>query len=120
MGLAWQQGPLSGKAVGRFFVAQPLPERLLFAERLRRRMCVRFCGEWIADSEEVLLHEPGHYPVAYFPVSSVYDGSWCLRRGPTTRHRELGETSWFSRRTAPATWSEQLGSAPSCPAMPRS
>ncbi|MFE4817498.1 hypothetical protein ACFRFU_13930 [Streptomyces sp. NPDC056704] len=43
-----------------------MPERLLFAERLRR-MRVRFGGEWIADSEDVvLLHEPGRYPVAHF------------------------------------------------------
>jgi hypothetical protein len=60
MGLAWQQGPLSTKSVGRFLVADPLPERLLFAEPLRRRMRVRFGGQWVVDSENVvLLHEPG-------------------------------------------------------------
>jgi hypothetical protein len=32
MGLAWQQGPLANKSIGRFLVARPLPERLLFAE----------------------------------------------------------------------------------------
>ena len=59
-------------AVGRFLVPDPLPERLLFAEPLRRRMRVRFGGEWIADSEDVvLLHEPGRYPVAYFPLGDV-------------------------------------------------
>jgi hypothetical protein len=72
MGLAWQQGPLAPGAIGRFLVPDPLPERLLFAEPLRRRMRVRFGGEWIADSEDVvLLHEPGHYPVAYFPAGAV-------------------------------------------------
>ena len=43
MGLAWQQGPLARGAIGTFLVAEPLPERLLYAEPLRRRMRVR-CG----------------------------------------------------------------------------
>ncbi|MCQ4079075.1 DUF427 domain-containing protein [Streptomyces sp. RB6PN25] len=35
-------------------------------------MRVLFNGEWIADSEDViLLHEPGRYPVAYFPRAAV-------------------------------------------------
>lgn len=34
MDLAWQQGPLGTKPVGQFPVAQPLPERLPFAEPL--------------------------------------------------------------------------------------
>lgn len=59
MGLAWQQGPLATGSVGHFLTPQPLPERLLFAEPLRRRMRVRFADQWIADSEDVLLlHEP--------------------------------------------------------------
>jgi hypothetical protein len=45
MGLAWQQGPLSERSVGHFRSPVPLPERLLFAEPLRRRMRVRFGGE---------------------------------------------------------------------------
>jgi hypothetical protein len=65
MGLSWQQGPLAPGAIGRFLIPGPLPERMLFAEPLRRRMRVRFGGAWIADSEDVvLLHEPGRYPVA--------------------------------------------------------
>jgi uncharacterized protein (DUF427 family) len=96
MGLSWQQGPLSAAAVGRFLVPDPLPERLLFAEPLRRRMRVRFHGEWIADSEDVvLLHEPGRYPVAYFPVADVAPG--VLEPLDTvTQHRDLGATSWFA------------------------
>lgn len=96
MGLSWQQGPLGGRPVGRFLTPEPLPERLLFAEPLRRRMRVRFGGEWIADSEDVvLLHEPGRYPVAYFPLADVRpDVLVPLER--TTRHRELGETTWFT------------------------
>jgi len=63
MGLSWQQGPLAPGAAGHFLVPDPLPERLLFAEPLRRRMRVRFGGTWIADSEDVvLLHEI--HPVA--------------------------------------------------------
>ena len=63
MGFFWQQGPLAPGAAGHFLVPDPLPERLLFAEPLRRRMRVRFGGTWIADSEDVvLLHEI--HPVA--------------------------------------------------------
>src|SRR5580698_404042 len=96
MGLAWQQGPLAPGASGRFLVPAPLPERLLFAEPLRRRMRVKFGDEWIADSEDVvLLHEPGHYPVAYFPRSDVKAGV-LSEPERTTTHRDLGETAWFS------------------------
>jgi len=99
MGLAWQQGPLSATTIGRFLTPEPLPERLLFAERLRRRMRVRFAGEWIADSEDVvLLHEPGRYPVAYFPRDDV--GADALTAGDrVTRHKDLGDTSWYAVRT---------------------
>ena len=98
MGLAWQQGPLAPGAIGHFLVPDPLPERLLFAEPLRRRMRVRFGGEWIAESEDVvLLHEPGHYPVAYFPAGAVTEG--VLEPAErTTRHRDLGLTSWYTVR----------------------
>ncbi|GAA1298621.1 hypothetical protein Psi02_69430 [Planotetraspora silvatica] len=109
MGLSWQQGPLATRSIGRFLVGQPLPERLLFAEPLRRRMRVQFAGEWIADSEDVvLLHEPGRYPVAYFPVGDVRTG--VLRRTEhVTRHRDLGATAWFAvtvpeRSTERAAW----------------
>ena len=98
MGLAWQQGPLAPGAIGRFLVPDPLPERLLFAEPLRRRMRVKFGGTWIADSEDVtLLHEPGHYPVAYFPASDITAG--VLEPSEhSTRHRDLGPTSWYAVR----------------------
>jgi uncharacterized protein (DUF427 family) len=85
MGLSWQQGPLSPDAIGHFFVAQPWPEKLLYAEPLRRRMRVRFGGAWIADGENVLLlFEPGRYPVAYFPETDI-----ALVRS-TSRHRRVG------------------------------
>jgi uncharacterized protein (DUF427 family) len=72
MGLSWQQGPLSPGAIGRFLVPEPLPQRLLYAEPSRRRMRVRFGGTWIADSEHVLLlFEPSHYPMAYFPENAI-------------------------------------------------
>ena len=98
MGLSWQQGPLAPGAIGRFLVPEPLPERLLYAEPLRRRMRVRFGGSWIADSEDVvLLHEPGRYPVAYFPLSDIADG--VLEASEyTTRHGDLGATSWYTVR----------------------
>jgi uncharacterized protein (DUF427 family) len=113
MGLSWQQGPLSERAVGRFLVPDPLPERLLYAEPLRRRMRVRFGGAWIADSEDVvLLHEPGRYPVAYFPLSDIVPG--VLQPGEhTTSHRDLGPTSWYTvqagaQSTPRAAW-EHIG-----------
>jgi uncharacterized protein (DUF427 family) len=109
MGLSWQQGPLAPGATGRFLVPDPLPQRLLYAEPLRRRMRVRFGGAWVADSEDVvLLHEPGRYPVAYFPLRDITDG--VLRHSDyTTRHTELGPTSWYTAgvgdRTRPrAAW----------------
>lgn len=109
MGLSWQQGPLSAAAVGHFLVAEPLPERLLFAEPLRRRLRVRFGGQWIADSEDVvLLHEPGRYPVAYFPRADIEPGV-LEAMAHHTRHRDLGPTSWFEVHaggvgTARAAW----------------
>jgi len=109
MGLSWQQGPLSPGAIGRFLVPEPLPERLLYAEPLRRRMRVRFGGTWIADSEQVLvLFEPDRYPVAYFPEADIIPGTLQLAER-TTRHRDLGPTSWYTvsagERSAPrAAW----------------
>jgi uncharacterized protein (DUF427 family) len=98
MGLSWQQGPLAPGAVGQFLVPDPLPERLLYAEPLRRRMRVRFGGTWIADSEDVtLLHEPSHYPVAYFPLGDVVPGV-LEPSGHTTGHRDLGPTAWYTAR----------------------
>ena len=95
MGLSWQQGPLSPGAIGRFLVPEPLPTRLLYVERLRRRMRVRFAGAWIADSENVLVFfEPGRYPVAYFPESDVAQSA-LQRAEHTTRHSDLGLTSWY-------------------------
>jgi uncharacterized protein (DUF427 family) len=109
MGLAWQQGPLAPGAIGHFLVPDPLPERLLFAEPLRRRMRVRFADAWIASSDDVvLLHEPGRYPVAYFPKHDITAGTLALT-DRTTDHRELGTTAWYSvgvgeRETPRAAW----------------
>lgn len=96
MGLSWQRGPLSGVSAGRFLTPQPLPKRLLFVEPLRRRLRVKFAGQWIADSEEVLLlHEPGRYPVAFFPIPSVRSGV-LVSENRTTQHPDLGDTGWFT------------------------
>jgi uncharacterized protein (DUF427 family) len=95
MGLSWQQGPLSPGAIGRFLVPVALPERLLYVEPLRRRMRVRFGGNWIADSENVLLlFEPGHYPMAYFPKNAV-SADTLEHTEHTTQHHKLGPTSWY-------------------------
>ena len=96
MGLAWQQGPLAAGSVGHFLTAQPLPDRLLFVEPLRRRMRARQGDEWIADSEDVLLlHEPGRYPVAYFPIDDIRDGV-LVAEDRVTQHGDLGEMQWYT------------------------
>ncbi len=99
MGLAWQQGPLALKSVGHFLSPEPMP-RLLFVEPLRRRMRVRFDGHWVADSQDVvLLHEPGRYPVAYFPRRDVCE--WFLvEEDHVTVHPDLGPVKWFTAQTA--------------------
>jgi uncharacterized protein (DUF427 family) len=72
----------------------------LYAEPLRRRMRVRFGGTWIADSENVLLlFEPDRYPVAYFPETDVSPGT-LQRTEHTTRHQDLGLTSWYTVRSS--------------------
>jgi uncharacterized protein (DUF427 family) len=99
MGLAWQQGPLAPGAIGHFLTPEPLPERILFAEPLRRRMRVKYADQWIADSEDVvLLHEPGRYPVAYLPLDDVTAGTLEQSTHSTT-HRDLGATSWYVVRS---------------------
>jgi len=98
VGLSWQQGPLSTGPVGKFIAPEPLPKKLLYVERLRRRMRVRFGERWIAESEHVLLlFEPGRYPVAYFPENDISPGA-LERTDHTTRHSDLGPTSWYSVR----------------------
>jgi uncharacterized protein (DUF427 family) len=96
MGLAWQQGPLSEGSLGTFLSPTPLPDRLLYAEPLRRRMRVSFADTWIVDSEDVvLLHEPGRYPVAYFPQSDIVPGV-LVPSDTVTEHRDLGPTAWYT------------------------
>src|SRR5258708_34898359 len=61
-------------------------------------MRVRFGGTWIDDSEDViLLFEPGHYPMAYFPEADVSPDAR-QRSEHTTRHPDLGLTSWYTVR----------------------
>lgn len=94
MGLSWQQGPLGRNPNGQFLVPG-MPERVLYAEPLRRRMRAEVGGRTVVRSDDaVVLFEPGRYPVAYFPIGDFAEGS--LR--PTdhrTTHPELGETGWF-------------------------
>jgi uncharacterized protein (DUF427 family) len=96
VGLAWQQGPLAPGAIGRFLAPDPLPQRLLFAEPLRRRMRVVFNETSITQSDDVvLLHEPGRYPVAYFPRADI-DPTALELTDRTTQHPELGKTAWYA------------------------
>ena len=110
MGLAWQQGPLAAGSIGTFLVPDSLPARLLYAEPLRRRMRVKLGGRWIAQSDDVvLLHEPGRYPVAYFPKGDIaLDILTPTDR--TTSHPDLGPTAWYAlragdRKAARSAWS---------------
>ncbi len=115
MGLSWQQGPLSSGAIGRFLVPEPLPKRLLYVEPLRRRMRVRFGGNWIAHSERVLLlFEPGHYPMAYFPATDISPNT-LHGTEHTTRHPDLRLTSWYAVERARRRPSEEHGNTPACP-----
>ena len=48
------------------------------------------------DSEDVvLLHEPGRYPVAYFPRADIQPDV-LIAEDRVTNHPELGEVSWFT------------------------
>ena len=61
-------------------------------------MRVKFGDEWIADSSDVvLLHEPDHYPVAYFPRADVAPGV-LVDTDRVTDHQDLGKTAWFTVR----------------------
>jgi uncharacterized protein (DUF427 family) len=61
-------------------------------------MRVRFGGKWIADSEHVLvLFEPGRYPMAYFLETDISPDT-LQRTEHTTRHDDLGLTSWYAVR----------------------
>ena len=86
-----------------------MPERLPYAEPLRRRLRAELGGQTVVESDDaVLLFEPGRYPVAYFPRADFAAG--VLR--PTehrTEHRDLGETAWFEvvggeRQAARGAW----------------
>jgi uncharacterized protein (DUF427 family) len=72
-----------------------MPERVLYAEPLRRRMRAELGGEVIVQSDDaVVLFEPGRYPVAYFPIADFAEG--VLRPvGHRSNHSDLGETAWF-------------------------
>ena len=86
MGLAWQQGPLATGSVGHFLTPQPMPERLLFAEPLRRRMRVRF-GE---DGS----------PTARTSCSCT---SRAAIRWPTSREATYVPRPWSPRTASPIT-----------------
>ena len=108
MGLSWQQGPLGRNPNGQFLVPG-MPERVLYAEPLRRRMHVELAGRTVVSSDHaVLLFEPGRYPVAYFPLSDFTQGMLTPSEHRTT-HPQLGDTAWFEvcnprRRAARAAW----------------
>lgn len=63
-------------------------------------MRVKLGDVWIADSQDVtLLHEPGRYPVAYFPRQDISPGV-LVAEEHVTHHPLLGTTAWFGVETA--------------------
>jgi uncharacterized protein (DUF427 family) len=94
MGLSWQQGPLGRNPNGQFLVPD-MPQRVLYAEPLRRRMRAELGGRTVVESDDaVVLFEPGRYPVAYFPIGDFAEGA--LRPiDHRSEHPDLGETAWF-------------------------
>jgi uncharacterized protein (DUF427 family) len=94
MGLSWQQGPLGRNPNGQFLVPG-VPERVLYAEPLRRRLRAELGGRTVAQSDDaVLLFEPGRYPVAYFPIED-FDAGALRPADHRSEHADLGETLWF-------------------------
>lgn len=94
MGLSWQQGPLGRNPNGQFLVPG-MPERVLYAEPLRRRIRAELGGRTVVQSDDaVLLFEPGRYPVAYFPIADFAEGT-LTATDHRTSHPELGQTAWF-------------------------
>ena len=71
MGLSWQQGPLGRTPNGAFITTTPMPERMLYAEPLRRRMSVELAGGVVARTDDaVLLLGETHW----FKVTVTLDG----------------------------------------------
>src|SRR6201999_1418896 len=61
-------------------------------------MRVMFGGALIAQSDDVvILHEPGRYPVAYFPKGDIAEAVLEATERTTT-HPELGRTAWYAVR----------------------
>ncbi len=95
MGLSWQQGPLGRNPNGQFLVPG-MPERVLYAEPLRRRLRAELGGRTVVQSDDaVVLFEPGRYPVAYFPIEDFAEGALRLT-DHRSDHQDLGETVWFA------------------------
>lgn len=107
MSLTWQEKPIFPRARGGWVHASgSVLERVLYAEPLQRRIQVRVGDHVIVDSEDVvLLHEPGRFPVAYFPLSDVTPGTM-RPSGHVTESRDLGTTLWYSV-LAGAEWTER-------------
>ena len=97
MGLSWQQGPLSTGPVGKFIVPEPLPKRLLYVERLRRRMRVRL--EDVGSPKARMFSCCSNRPLSGSLLSGGRHLSKCAGKhrayDPTP---DLGLTSWYSVR----------------------
>jgi hypothetical protein len=54
MGLSWQQGPLGRNPNGQFLVPA-MPERVLYAEPLRRRLRAELGDRTVVQSDDAVL-----------------------------------------------------------------
>jgi hypothetical protein len=97
MALSWQQGPLGRDPNGRFLTASPIPERLLFAEPLRRRMSVELGGSIVARADvvsEALHPAEGQTFCPYKGLASYYDiGDTQRSRGHPIHGAHVGMSS---------------------------
>src|SRR4051812_29230293 len=94
MGLSWQQGPLGRNPNGQFLTPD-MPQRVVYAEPLRRRMRAELGGTTVVETDNAgVLFQAGRYPVAYFPREDFAEGA--LRPiEHRSQHPGLGETAWF-------------------------
>lgn len=115
MGLTWKHGPLGSQPAGRFLTNEQPPRHVLYLEPAGRRMRLELAGHVIAQSDRVmLLHETGHYPVAYFPSGDV-DTLLLEPSAKKTDHQELGEGFWWSLTIEGKTWPDVAWAHPSPP-----
>jgi hypothetical protein len=103
MGLSWQQGSLARNPNGRFLTASPMPERLLFAEPLRRRMSGEL-DKGVGSSQlahclcdpgtTAAYHTSGHFPDGTVLIREVCETATAPMTTGTISHAQTLK-GWF-------------------------